>query len=328
MENLKRLLNRIAREQHFTTAQNQLAKASYDCGLMNDMLNDLVASGPGYETRRLTAFREIGLRIKRMKIHIEDICDSDYFIVDGLMELVEAILVLIEESICILNWLGGIQGVVLRASLGTLGAIITYLKTLANNPLLFHDAKDLWCRSMQRIIFALDGLDILEELGIDEGPTLQVQSIPETCPEVVNEGWIRDHLNQYDEIKGQVLEIVIAILLGLSAAIAAALAAAALIGPAALASAIATATAAIQSALAWLIGQQAAATVAAGIVAAISTKCIADDTEIEVKEPTEVCCFEGEIIDDVPGGEKGCEEIGGAWGDPEDTECGPYQQGK
>jgi len=151
---------------------------------------------------------------------------------------------------------------------------------------------------------------------------------PITCPEVVNEGWIRDHLNQYDEIKGQVLEIVIAILLGLSAAIAAALAAAALIGPAALASAIATATAAIQSALAWLIGQQAAATVAAGIVAAISTKCIADDTEIEVKEPTEVCCFEGEIIDDVPGGENGCEEIGGTWGYPEDTECGPYQQGK
>ena len=311
MENLKRLLNRIAREQHFTTAQNQLAKASYDCGLMNDVLNDLVASGiPGYETRRLTAFREIGLRIKRIKIHIEDICDSDYFIVDGLMELVEAILVLIEESICILNWLGGIQGVVLRASLGTLGAIITYLKTLANNPLLFHDAKDLWCRSMQRIIFALDGLDILEELGIDEGPTLQVQSTPITCPTRIPVTvdiewwesfliWALDGVDPADMEAAGNAATCVGVLTGVLAAS----------GPIFVCTTGVKGLSAATAALAVFVGVDRASAIENQLV-----MCTPDDNDI--------CCAGGQVHEGWTFEE--CLEIGGAWGDPEHTECVPF----
>mgnify|MGYP003677653693 FL=1 len=149
----------------------------------------------------------------------------------------------------------------------------------------------------------------------------------QACPEV-NDNWVRDHLNQYDEIQGIVLEVVLSTLLALSAAIAATLAAAALIGPAAVASAIAAATSAIQSALAWLIGQQAAATVAAGFVAAISTTCIADDTDTGVEKPTSGggCCVNGEVVDEIEDQES-CYATNGLWLDDTSKGC-PIQEQK
>ena len=127
------------------------------------------------------------------------------------------------------------------------------------------------------------------------------------------------------------LEVVLSTLLALSAAIAATLAAAALIGPAAVASAIAAATSAIQSALAWLIGQQAAATVAAGFVAAISTTCIADegdDTDTGVEKPTSGggCCVNGEVVDEIEDQES-CYATNGLWLDDTSKGC-PIQEQK
>ena len=321
MKDLKHLLNKIARDQHFTTAQNQLAKASYDCGLMNDVLNDLAGSGiPGYETRRITAFSEIKTRLFNIKMQIEEICSG--FNPSNMGNFIEAILVLIEESLCILSWLGGVQGTVLRASLTALRSLMTHLRKLAHNSGLFGPAKALLCLEAHPIIITIDGLDILEELGIDEGPTtFQVQPTPMVCPTSVVDQVL---LGLGELVEPETLDLIGEIMMALATALAAA---------AVLLATLPAGIAAIAYAAAVLAARQAAtaalaALVAAGLITQAQADGLVDDMvdgveACEIEDPVDPkpidigveqggCCFEGQSIE-VPGGENGCQDIGGTW---------------
>ena len=288
MKDLKHLLNKIAREQHFTTALQTADPCAFINGYMDDILGSTLGRG-----RRLTALDELTPRLHDIKMKLWNICDPDWFDT-GLNAALDAILILIQEALCILSWLGGVQGTVLRLSLEALHLAIRAIRRVADNPSGLTSALAVACKQIHTTIITMDGLDILEELGIDEGPTtFQVQPTPVACPQI-NEGWIRDFLNQYDGIGDDMQEILVYTLLAMAVAFAAALAAAALISSAAVAAVTASWTAAIQSAIAWLIGEQAAV-VAAGLVGAISATCIADDTDIGVEEEVKewTCCLPG-----------------------------------
>ena len=325
MKDLKRLLNSLAKELDFTIAQSQLAKASYDCSIMNDILNDLAGSGiPGYETRRLTAFSEIDRRINDIKTKADDVCvEGLYFF--GMHKLIEEIIVLIEESLCILNWLGGFQGVVLRTSLEALKGIMNHLRKMSHLSSLFKSASDALCTSVMQEIITIDGLDILEELGIDEGPTtFQLQPTPTTCPEGVVDGIINTLPPSplLDEV--ETIRLILSTLAIAAAAALAVLAAAIAAGvPAAVATAVYNATIlsakGIAIAALVLLGftEKTAADTADGVADGVEN-CELDTTPTDIGVEEEIkgegCCLNGEILEGVT--QMGCEGIEGAeWGD-------------
>jgi len=322
MKDLKSLLNKLAKEQNFTTAQNQWAKAEYSCVLMNGLLDDLLASsglGSGYATRRLTAFTELKSRLFDMKMHLEDICDPDLFLV-GLKATLEAVLVLIEESVCILSWLGGIQGVVLSVSLDSILVAIRSVMVVIDRPPLLDKALDVACMQIAVAMIAIDGLDILEELGIDEFPSIQIQRVPITCP--VSEVWYDEYVLSIAALLGNpdpaTLDAIGNILFWLGAALGAIVAAIAWLPAVAAAAAYATLSAALRATAALAIAalgidQAVADSIVDDLADAIFEEC-EENEEVVVEEPEKGefrCCLpEGEtFIDD----EEGCNAAGGEW---------------
>jgi len=283
--------------------------------------SEIAASGGGFHA----AFTVVSNRSERLSDTVDSFCDGSN--PSGLGQIMN----IMRDLLCALAYIESALGFTfpdwspLNNLYNAVNTLSDFLRDSGKGPPTAEDF-EIFCQNFNAYLthwFLMGGAG-----GWMDHLDLSPDSSWQACPEV-NEDWIRDYLNQYDEIQGIVLEMVISILLTSIAFAAAALAAAALVGPATLAAAITTAEVGIAKAIAWLIGKEAAGLVAAGIVAAISTTCIADDTEIEVKEPTSGggCCVNGEVVDGIEDKDSCDATNGGLWLDDTSKGC-PIQHEK
>ena len=336
MNDLKHLLNKLAKEQNFTTAQGIIPYApslsGYDCTGIDNHLNSILLTNPNTNIWRLVTGNLRGV-LSNVAGFFWFLCSANngpgLSPIDSLSKQefrqgFRNIQTEIQKAICLIAWglINGLRftgihpaGYIARAILRALVHMFEVIDMFFNN-----ESHPRYGKITPSILCSIIAWQIIEVEGFVKDPIgrpiLDPQRVPITCPEIIDKKWIRDHLKQYDEIGDIMREFLVYMLLTLTAAIAAALVLAAAAGAGALAAAIQSAITSLTAALSGLLGSKTATAVAAGLVGAISATCIADEpdtTDTGLEEPEKGgCCLSGNPVDGVYSPDD-CSNIGGDW---------------